>query len=1210
MIAVNTLHKELKTNQICLLQEPVVRNNSISNVPKSHKPIVPFTKDKPRVALLLPKDLARVSMTLGNFSTQDCVVVRSKLKNDVTLLIASIYMDKLKPIPSGLLNRLSEYAERERMPLIAGVDTNAHHVAWGHTNCDARGRELLADLNSNNLVLCNTGTTPTFVGNLGHSCIDLTLTNPLGANLIRNWEVAQGKSLSDHEAIRFNLALDSQVSFATRSTSKCDWQLYQQLVEAHFAQHPFWFAPVSTTEDLSARQQFISDALRSCFNTACPITRGTRRSSVPWWNAELTKVKQSTKALRRKANRTRNNTDWVLFREASRSYKKLLKQAKRKGWKTFCDSITKASTLSRINKIINLGNSNIGNLNSLRNNNGDLTDSPQATLQVLTDTLIPSDGEQEQSQPYSGGNTQTILKIVAPHRVDRAIKELAANKAPGPDQIRNEMISKAWKWIKDPVRMIFHHSLALGATPESWHHITGCVIPKPLKSDYTNPRAFRIISLTSSFQKILERLILWYLEQDLNIPGKLTKNQHGFKKGKSTESAIHSLVRRIEDAMARGNYSLGVFLDIEQAFDAVSFKAIREGLLKAGIPPTVTEWIHHMVSNRFITVSHCGESITKKATKGSPQGGVLSPLLWNLTLNTFLSSLGIHSNFVQAFADDLVILIRGICKHTIRDLAQQHLNNINRWCHTKGLKLSGVKSTAILFTNKRDCTLDQPLMIEGDPVPLCNSTVYLGVTLDKKLSWGPHIMKKCDSATGMLHACKRAVGKTWGLSPTGIRWLYNQVIIPSVMYSSVVWHHSAEQKLYLKQRLETVQRQAALMITRGLKSAPTANLEIVAGIQPISLRIKENAIKTALRLKLSGNWDKFYQFNSKGTSVSHAYTLETTLSSIPFYSCALLDGIQTELVLDRRYRTIIEDRQSAITHIGDIPPDTWQIYTDGSKQGSLTGAGFCVYRNDSLLHKASFTLGSMATVYQSELFAINMGCTWATSSIPSPGNITFLSDSQAAIKALCTNQINSRQVKDTLTKLNSLGAHHSVQLRWVPGHVGLQGNEMADELAREGSGTAPIGPEPFLPLPNTIIIKELRKRLKDSHLRMYRRLNISDKGKTPLTSYLTKHSYKLPRMSGTQLRWLTWVFTGHSPLAYFQSRANNTNFPSPYCEHCPEMEETSVHFMCECVAYMTFRLRTFGKAITTMTDIATSSPGLITKYIKLTGRFDRDDLFG
>ena len=342
--AANTLHKDLKLNQICLLQEPVVRNNSISNVPKSHKQFVPFSKNRARVAALLPRDLARVTMVLGSYNSEDSLVLRVKLRDNLTLLLATIYMDSTKEIPAGLLTRLSSYAERERLPLITGTDSNAHHTAWGHQSCNARGRELLQALSANNLALCNSGNTPTFVGKLGHSCIDLTFANPLGLQLIRDWKVSSGISLSDHQAITFNLSVDSKTTFATRSPAKCDWELYQQLVESHFSSHPFWFKPVFTAEDLNARQEFISQALRSCFITSCPLTRGSFKTTTPWSTAELTKTKQSTKALRRKANRTRNNADWELYREANRVYTKLIKQAKRKEWKTFCDNIQGTST--------------------------------------------------------------------------------------------------------------------------------------------------------------------------------------------------------------------------------------------------------------------------------------------------------------------------------------------------------------------------------------------------------------------------------------------------------------------------------------------------------------------------------------------------------------------------------------------------------------------------------------------------------------------------------------------------------------------------------------------------------------------------------------------------------------------------------------------------------------------------------------------------
>ena len=80
---------------------------------------------------------------------------------------------------------------------------------------------------------------------------------------------------------------------------------------------------------------------------------------------------------------------------------------------------------------------------------------PRETLQVLTEALIPSDGSPALPTQQSGSDVAMILKISAPHRLDRAVKELKLNKSPGPDGIWNEMITKAWHKIKDPLRVIF-----------------------------------------------------------------------------------------------------------------------------------------------------------------------------------------------------------------------------------------------------------------------------------------------------------------------------------------------------------------------------------------------------------------------------------------------------------------------------------------------------------------------------------------------------------------------------------------------------------------------------------------------------------------------------------------------------------------------------------------------------------------------------------
>jgi ribonuclease HI len=94
--------------------------------------------------------------------------------------------------------------------------------------------------------------------------------------------------------------------------------------------------------------------------------------------------------------------------------------------------------------------------------------------------------------------------------------------------------------------------------------------------------------------------------------------------------------------------------------------------------------------------------------------------------------------------------------------------------------------------------------------------------------------------------------------------------------------------------------------------------------------------------------------------------------------------------------------------------------------------------------KLSFSLGKYTTVFQAEVYAI-MAC--AVENLDRNyrnRNISIPLDSQATIEALDNYQINSKLVWDCHQDLVKLAEHNRVQLIWVPGHEGIEGNETAD----------------------------------------------------------------------------------------------------------------------------------------------------------------------
>ena len=399
------------------------------------------------------------------------------------------------------------------------------------------------------------------------------------------------------------------------------------------------------------------------------------------------------------------------------------------------------------------------------------------------------------------------------------------------------------------------------------------------------------------------------MEEDLKIYSKLSKRQYGFTKGASTETALHKLVHKIERAILNSGMALGTFLDIEGAFDNVAFHAIEKALNKKCSSSNTNNWIMSMIKSRSATVEIHGNKKTIKIVRGCPQGGILSPFLWNLVVDSLLNYTKNRIPCdIQGFADDLSLIATlesssngkgGFDADTLREITQKSLNSIDEWCKENGLKISALKTHSVMFTWKRKWKFSVPLKIGNDIIEMKSSTKFLGVTLDSKLTLNEHIINQCKKAKGILMQCRKAVGPTWGFTPKTMKWIYTAVVRPSLSYGAVIWINGLKTKQNIT-LLNSVQRLANILISGALPSSPGNALNKINDIIPIDNWIEEEALKGTLRLKANGHWIRTPMVNSRGNLTSHTKILDRILNTIPL-SKEDQDSMTTTYNLDPKF---------------------------------------------------------------------------------------------------------------------------------------------------------------------------------------------------------------------------------------------------------------------------------------------------------------------
>ena len=239
------------------------------------------------------------------------------------------------------------------------------------------------------------------------------------------------------------------------------------------------------------------------------------------------------------------------------------------------------------------------------------------------------------------------------HRLREAIKQFGPHKASGPDDIKPIALQNLPEVAIRALCCLLRASMGLGYTPVDWRKSKVQFIKKPGKKDDLDPRTYRPISLTSFIFKSLERLVLWHLEETALKNSPMHKHQYAFRKGKSCDHALSRTVDKIERALFRGEYAIGIFLDIKGAFDSIKTTSVIDSMKRHSIPQYICKWYEQYLTNRFANVEVGGFSVSAKLNRGIPQGGVASPVMaWNLTFDRLLEGFDFSPTDSTAFADD------------------------------------------------------------------------------------------------------------------------------------------------------------------------------------------------------------------------------------------------------------------------------------------------------------------------------------------------------------------------------------------------------------------------------------------------------------------------------------------------------------------------------------------------------------------------------
>ncbi|KAI4872504.1 hypothetical protein NFI96_028426, partial [Prochilodus magdalenae] len=281
-------------------------------------------------------------------------------------------------------------------------------------------------------------------------------------------------------------------------------------------------------------------------------------------------------------------------------------------------------------------------------------------------------------------------------------------------------------------------------------------------------------------------------------------------RNRSTDDAISSVVHTaLTHLEQKDSYVRMLFVDFTSAFNTMIPQTLTDKLSSLGLRSSLCNWVLDFLTNRPQSVRiHNLSSSTTILSTGSPQGCVLSPLLF--TLLTYDCS-PIHPGcHIVKFADDTAVV--GCITNSDESGYRQEVEHLEGWCRKNNLCINVKKTKEMIVDFRRGRHAHLPLHVGGSAVEVVSSYRYLGVHLSNNLTWSNNtssLVRKAHQRLYFLRRLRRA-----GLGSPVLTSFY-RCVVESVLCSSInVWHGScsAADRKALQRVVKAAQRSVGVSL--------------------------------------------------------------------------------------------------------------------------------------------------------------------------------------------------------------------------------------------------------------------------------------------------------------------------------------------------------------------------------------------------------------